>query len=133
MASTPFSLKELGALNTWNGKTFGAAELGLSGCEISFNRFEPGKAAPFVHAHKLNEELYLVLQGWGHIYLDGQELPIHEGSAIRVAPAVHRSLKAGDQGLTYLCLQVQEGSLTQASRGDGIRYEQELPSWAAKV
>jgi uncharacterized cupin superfamily protein len=130
MPATAFTLKELGPLGAWAGKAFGGADLGLSGCEVSFNRFNAGQTTPFVHAHKLNEEVYIVVQGGGLFYVDGQELPIQEGSVVRCAPAAQRALKAGGQGLTYLCIQAQAGSLTQASRGDGIRFEQVLPSWA---
>jgi len=126
---TPYTQKELGPMAQWAGKTFTAQDLGLSGSEISFNRFPPNQAAPFVHSHKLNEEVYIVLQGSGWFYLDGQEHPITEGSILRVAAQVLRAWKAGDAGLTFICIQAQEKSLTQATRGDGVRHMDVLPSW----
>ena len=41
------------------------AVLNLSGCEISINELPAGVSVPFVHAHKQNEEVYIVLEGSG--------------------------------------------------------------------
>ncbi|HWR38403.1 MAG TPA: cupin domain-containing protein [Patescibacteria group bacterium] len=113
------------------GKFFAGEDLGLTGCEISMNRLPAGTGAPFVHAHKKNEELYLVIGGTGTFFVDGDEFPIREGSMVRVAPAGERALQAGDQDLYYICIQAQEGSLTQATFDDGIRLETET-SWIKK-
>ena len=37
--------------------------LSLTGAEISCNNLPAGVSVPFVHAHKHNEEVYLVLEG----------------------------------------------------------------------
>lgn len=110
-------------------KLFVGETLGLSGCEASFNRLAANEAAPFVHAHKNNEELYIFTAGSGFFYLDGEEFAIRSGSLIRVAPAAKRAWKAGAEGLEFLCLQTEEGSLHQATRQDGIICE-EQPSWS---
>ncbi len=47
----------------FHGKYFIGKELGLTGSEVSLNRLPAGKGIPFVHAHKKNEELYIVLRG----------------------------------------------------------------------
>jgi mannose-6-phosphate isomerase-like protein (cupin superfamily) len=103
------------------GKFFLGDKLGLTGCEVSLNRFPAGKGMPFVHAHRKNEELYIVLRGSGTFYVDGEEFPVQEGSLIRVAPAGERSWKAGDEDLYFICIQAEAGSLTQATLVDGIR------------
>jgi hypothetical protein len=59
--------------------------------------------------------------------VDGEEFPIQEGSLIRVAPAGERALSAGDEDMYYICIQAEEGSLTGATREDGIK----LPSKAS--
>lgn len=46
-------------------KHFIGRDLGLTGCEVSLNLLPAGKGMPFVHAHKKNEELYIVLAGSG--------------------------------------------------------------------
>ena len=103
------------------GKFFLADKLGLTGCEVSLNRFPAGKGMPFVHAHRKNEELYIVLRGSGTFYVDGEEFPIQEGSLIRVAPAGERAWRAGNEDLYFICIQAEAGSLTQATLVDGIR------------
>jgi len=103
------------------GKYFIGKELGLTGCEVSLNRLPAGKGMPFVHAHKKNEELYIVLRGNGTFFVDGEEFPIQEGSLIRVAPAGERAFKAGSEDLYFICIQTEAGSLSQATLEDGFR------------
>lgn len=123
-----YSVKEVGPLAQLAAKTFIGQDLGLTGCEVSMNHMEAGKAAPFVHAHKLNEELYIITGGNGVFFVDGVEFPVREGSLVRVAPAGERAYIAGEKGLTFICIQAQAGSLTQANREDGIKLETKL-SW----
>ena len=103
------------------GKYFIGKELGLTGCEVSLNRLPAGKGMPFVHAHKKNEELYIVLRGTGTFFVDGEEFPIQEGSLIRIAPEGERAWKAGSEDLYFICIQAEAGSLSQATLEDGIR------------
>lgn len=103
------------------GKHFVGTELGLTGCEVSLNRFPAEKGMPFVHAHKKNEELYIILRGNGTFFVDGDEFPVQEGSLIRVAPEGERSFKAGSEDLYFICIQAEAGSLNQATREDGFR------------
>ena len=110
------------------GRVMAGQELGLTGCEVSFNYLEPNKFPPFVHTHKLNEEVYIVVSGEGMFKVDDEEFPIREGSFVRVAPAGERAIKAGDEGMTYICIQAQKGSLTQATSDDGVMVESKA-SW----
>lgn len=100
-------------------------KLNLSGCEVSVNRLEPGQALPFVHKHRLNEELYLVLAGQGEFWLDGEVVPLGEGDAVKVLPETGRCLRAGaEAALTYLCIQAAAGSLGPYTRTDGVIVDQ---------
>ncbi len=110
------------------GKHFAGKELGLTGCEASLNCIPAGKGVPFVHAHKKNEELYIVIRGSGIFHVDGEEFPVQEGSLIRVAPAGARALAAGPEDLYYICIQAEAGSLTQATFQDGIKLP-DTASW----
>lgn len=110
------------------GRIMLGAALGMTGCEISVNSTPAGKFAPFVHSHKLNEEVYIIVSGNGTYHVDGEEFPIQEGSVIRVAPEGKRAVKAGAETLIYICIQAQRGSLTQATMEDGIINE-EKASW----
>jgi len=90
--------------------------LALTGCEVSCNNLPAGVAVPFVHSHKNNEECYLVLEGDGIFFIDGEELPI----------------KAGKNGLRYLCIQSARGSLKGFTMTDGVVEEgakDPKPSW----
>ncbi|KAB0668709.1 cupin domain-containing protein [Oryzomonas sagensis] len=114
------------------GKYFIGGELGLTGCEASLNRLPAGKAMPFVHAHRKNEELYIVLRGNGTFFVDGDEFPVQEGSLVRVAPQGERSWKAGDEDLYFICIQAEENSLSQATLEDGFRIPTAKASWMAE-
>ncbi len=107
----------------FHGKHFIGKELGLTGCEVSLNRLPPEKGMPFVHAHKKNEELYIVLRGSGTFYVDGVEFPVREGSLIRVDPKGARALTAGSEDMYFICIQTEAGSLTQATLEDGFKVE----------
>lgn len=128
VTGTNHSAEHIGSFETllerdflgFHGKYFVGENLGLTGCEVSLNRLPAGKGMPFVHSHKKNEELYIVLRGSGIFYVDGEEFPIGEGSLIRVAPEGERAWKAGDEDLYFICIQAEAGSLSQATRQDGL-------------
>jgi uncharacterized cupin superfamily protein len=99
-------------------------KLGLTGCEVSINTLPATKEIPFVHAHKKNEEVYLILSGKGMIFLDGVVHKLTAGDAVRIAPDVQRCLKADDQeALTYICIQAREGATPEVTLKDGFIIE----------
>lgn len=110
------------------GRIMAGKELELTGCEISFNYTPAGKFTPFVHSHKLNEEVYIVISGEGEFKVDDEEFAIQEGSVIRVAPSAERAIKAGAENLVFICIQAQANSLTQATNDDGVISESKA-SW----
>ncbi len=104
-------------------------ELALTGSEISINELPPGASIPFVHAHKRNEEVYIIVKGKGRFYVDGDEFEIAEGSVVRVDPIGERCLTADSQSpLRYICVQAEAKSLVQFTKDDGI-LTQARPSW----
>lgn len=103
------------------GKVFLGQMLGLSGMEVSLGQLPPGVSIPFLHAHKQNEELYLVISGEGEMQVDGEKIPLSPGSAIRVSPEGVRCWRnSGQEALNYLVIQAKAGSLEQATAGDGV-------------
>lgn len=99
--------------------------LGLSGCEVSLNTLPAGQAIPFVHKHKENEELYIVIAGEGEFWLDGETIPLTEGSCVKVLPAAGRAIRASkNKAITYACIQSASGSLRQYTRTDGVITEE---------
>ena len=110
------------------GKYFLKEQLDLTSCEISFGDIPAGQAIPLFHAHKENEEIYIFLQGSGVFYIDDQQLPVKEGSIIKVLPEGKRGLKADNHDLLYICIQAKENSLNQSTIDDGL-IDEEKPSW----
>lgn len=113
------------------GRVMAGETLGLTGCEISFNATPANGFVPFVHTHKLNEEVYIVLSGSGTFMVDDDQFDVKEGDVVRVDPAGKRALKAGDDGMTYICIQAQAGSLTQATMDDGVMCDGVKAPWMA--
>ena len=105
--------------------------LNLTGAEVSINRLPAGVSVPFVHAHTENEELYVVLDGSGVVFVDGVEKAITKGDCFCIAPEGQRCLKASEQSpLTYLCLQTKVGSLSHFTMTDAVvREDFTKPSW----
>lgn len=138
----PFTALNLGGTDSWAeltlqhpkfgpvaGKHFLGAPLGLTGMEVSLNSLAAGKAIPFAHGHRKNEELYLFISGEGQMLLDGNVLELRAGSAVRVSPGVARCWRnTGTEPLIYTVIQAQEHSLTQATEKDGFICEG-APAW----
>lgn len=93
--------------------------LKLTGCEVSINNMAPNTQVPFFHYHKENEEVYIVLEGSGFVYADGETIKVEKGSVFRMAPSVKRCIKAEENGIRFLCIQCKENSLAQFTFGDG--------------
>ncbi len=105
--------------------------LTLTAAEVSLNNLPAGVSIPFVHAHTHNEELYIVLEGNGVFFVDGDEFGISQGDCIRVEPKAQRCLRAAqDSTLRYLCIQAKAGSLEGFTAADAVISEDFIkPSW----
>ena len=102
-----------------NGKAFLHDVLNLTSCEISINSVPKGFKVPFSHLHKQNEEVYIVLKGVGVITIGEDKITVKEGSAVRVATKVARTIEnTGDSEFQFICVQAKEGSLTQFGFAD---------------
>ncbi|MBP3439377.1 MAG: cupin domain-containing protein [Sutterella sp.] len=102
--------------------------LGLTGAEVSVNVLPPGGGAPFVHAHKLNEEVYGVIAGRGELYIDGRVVPLEAGDWFRIDPAGRRAVRAAvDSAMTLICIQTKAGSLEGFTFGDGYLCDEKAP------
>ena len=103
--------------------------LGLTGCEVSLNTLPAGAEIPFIHFHKENEEAYIVTAGSGQLYADGECCAIAKGDCFKIDPAQRRCLKAGAEGLSYICIQARQGSLKQFTMTDAEIPAGEKPVW----
>ena len=63
---------------------------------------EPGQSTER-HYHRLSEEIYLIVEGGGHMELDGEERDVAAGDAILIPPGAWHALLAGSEGVRLLC------------------------------
>lgn len=112
---------ELGPEVKIPGKVFGGAATGATGGDFSFQVFQPGTETGFLHTHKQHEELYFFLAGKGEFQVDGQIVPVGEGSVVRVAPDGRRSVRNNGTGpLVMLCVQYRGVTFTADDAADGV-------------
>lgn len=96
-------------------------KLSLTGAEVSINNLPAGASVPFIHSHKNNEEIYVVLEGKGKAVIDGEEVELGTGDWIRVSPAGKRQFFAAeDSGISFACIQVKENSLEGYTADDAV-------------
>jgi mannose-6-phosphate isomerase-like protein (cupin superfamily) len=109
------------------GKVFLQELVGSTGMEVSINTMPPGKTLPFSHAHKTNEEMFIFIKGKGEMAVDGEIIPVEEGTCVRLAPkAVRCTRNNGSENLCFIVIQAKENSLGQHTFDDGIEATQEL-------
>ena len=102
------------------GKVFGGQAVGATGGEFSFQVFQPGQEGGFYHTHKNHEELYFFLSGRGEYPVDGQVIPVEEGTVVRVAPAGKRAVhNTGTEPMLMLCVQYWGNTFTADDAADG--------------
>jgi mannose-6-phosphate isomerase-like protein (cupin superfamily) len=111
------------------GKLFLRALLGSAGLEMSLNVVQPGKGIPFLHRHRENDEVYVVVGGRGQFLVDGESIDVQEGSILRLAPAAARAWRNNsDAPLYFLCLQYRADSVIEGGTADGQKAEGN-PAW----
>ncbi len=95
--------------------------LKLTGAEISVNVLPAGTSVPFVHSHRQNEEIYIILRGEGTAVIDGENIGIKEGDCLRLSPSAKRRFFASAKNsLKYICVQVKADSLEGYTTSDAI-------------
>lgn len=109
------------------GKVFVGQALQATGSELSFQTLAPGQDNGFLHVHKTHEELYFILRGEGLYQVDGENIPVSEGSIVRVAPEGRRALKnTGSTEMLMLCVQYMAGTFGEDYFEDGTILNDEL-------
>ena len=116
--------------------TFLKKELELSAVGLTVTRLPAGKGYTFMHQHKEQEEVYMVIDGSGIIHIDGEDIPLTKGDFINVFPESKRALKANeDTDFVYICagaIKSNKYSNNQSSGSlidDGIPDFDNLPPW----
>jgi uncharacterized cupin superfamily protein len=87
------------------GRSAGSERTGL--CQVTL---EPGRKGAPHHCHSAEEEIFVVLEGGGTVYLGGEEAPIRAGHVLGRPPGtgVAHSFRAGNEGMTYLAYGTRE-------------------------
>jgi mannose-6-phosphate isomerase-like protein (cupin superfamily) len=78
--------------------------LDLEQSALSYQRLPPGYRFPYGHAHKTQEEVYVVLRGSGWMKVDDAIVELTQWDAVRVPPGTWRGYEAGANGLELLVI-----------------------------
>ena len=116
--------------------TFLRDDISLTSLGMGFVRLPIGKGYTFLHKHEAQEEIYIVLNGKGLIYLDGELVDLTPGDVVRVDPEVYRALKADDES-ELICLIVgalpikgfPKNPKNRSLIDDGVPDWDHLPPW----
>lgn len=132
--------KEFGGKLAWIGPMIGAKKLGYNVTAV-----EPGKRVFPFHNHRVNEEMFFVLEGVGEVRIGSKTYPIVPGDIIACPPgdaeAAHQIINTGTEELRYLAVSTKEspeiadypdsgkfGLLAENARFVG-RFDQSLDYW----
>ena len=111
------------------GKLFLRNLLGSAGLEMSLNVLPAGKGMPFLHRHRENDEVYVVLGGRGQFLVDGECIDVAEGSVLRISPVAARAWRNNSEApLYFLCIQYRADSMIDGGTADGQKVE-DKPCW----
>jgi quercetin dioxygenase-like cupin family protein len=99
---------------------FAKQALGCKTSAVSLQSLAPGTRSPFGHRHKLQEELYVILEGSGSMKLDDDIVELRQWDAVRVDPGTMRAFEAGPDGIELLAF---GGPIAEESDGEIV------PGW----
>lgn len=78
-------------------------ELGCEHLGVSVLSCEPGWAGkPHDHAEDNQEEVYVLIEGEATVTVEGADVPMAAGDALRVAPESRRRITNGDVASTFV-------------------------------
>ena len=118
-------------------RQFLARALGCKGVGVSLMRLKPGEGASYVHRHKVQEEVFIILKGTGTLLLDGRRHSMPEGTMVRVGPTVYRAMgNTSRRDVMYMVLgAIPPKNFPKGGRtllGDGIPNRKRTVHWKKK-
>lgn len=89
-----------------------AMRLGAQKLGYNITAVPPGKAAFPLHCHRVNEEMFLVLEGSGEFRIGAERHPIRQGDIIACPPggpeSAHQIVNTGSEELRYLAVSTKQ-------------------------
>lgn len=110
-------------------------QLNLSGVALGLIHLPPNQGYTFTHSHEKQEEVYVVVEGKGWLYVDGVLTSLERGDAVRVSPQARRALKAADDHpLFVICAGGVTADYPEQPNArylidDGIPHYEDVPPW----
>ncbi|MFC7139050.1 cupin domain-containing protein [Halosimplex aquaticum] len=78
-------------------------ELGCENLGVSLLECEPGwEGKAHDHADDQQEEVYVLVEGEATVTVDGDEVEMTAGDALRIAPEEQRQIENGDEESTFV-------------------------------
>lgn len=78
--------------------------LNCENCGVSYQRLAPDFRMPYGHNHKVQEEIFVLINGSARMKLDDDVIEMKPWTAVRVAPETMRALKAGPEGAELVAI-----------------------------
>jgi uncharacterized cupin superfamily protein len=79
--------------------------LGVRAFGVNYGELPPGvKGYEHDESSSNQEEVYVYVRGSGKLRVDGEEIDVSEGMAVRLDPEVTRQPVAGDSGLSWVAI-----------------------------
>ena len=113
MGYTVVNVEDIEGAGPGGAVRFVRRELGLEAFGINWFELPPG-AAGIEHDETSSgqEEVNVVVRGSGVYWVDGEEIPVREGTFIRFDPETTRCAVAGPAGMTLIGIGAPRGSYT---------------------
>lgn len=90
-----------------------SAQIGARKLGYNLTAVPPGKRAYPFHNHRLNEEMFYILEGRGEVRIGAETLPIRAGDFIACPPGgpelAHQIVNTGTDELKYLAVSTLQG------------------------
>jgi mannose-6-phosphate isomerase-like protein (cupin superfamily) len=77
---------------------FATDDMELEKSGVGYEKFAPNFRMPFGHAHREQEEVYVVISGGGRYKVEDEILEVKQWDALRVPPNTMRCFEAGPDG-----------------------------------
>jgi len=75
----------------------------LNNLVVSSTDLKPGKATSG-HKHEGQEEVYMFIEGGGHMWLNEKKFQIRAGQMVLIEDGVFHKVEAGDEGAYFVCI-----------------------------